>query len=105
MKKQNVDAGYIDPGTDARGLNFGQALEEVKRGKKIAREGWNGAGQYVFLAHAVDFDTDTDLPELYDDDSLIIADFLVIRTTNNVMQPGWLASQADMLAEDWYVVC
>ena len=105
MKKQNADAGYIDPGTDARGLNFGQALEEVKRGKKIAREGWNGAGQYVFLAHAVDFDTDTDLPELYDDDSLIIADFLVIRTTNNVMQPGWLASQADMLAEDWYVVC
>lgn len=105
MKKQKEVPGYIYPGTHASGLNFGQALEEVKRGKKIARAGWNGEGQYVFLAHAVDFDTDAEIPELYDDDSLIIADFLVIRTTGNVLQPGWLASQADMLAEDWYVVC
>ena len=105
MKKQKEVPGYIYPGTHASGLNFGQALEEVKRGSKIAREGWNGKGQYVFLAHAVDFDTDAEIPELTDDDSLIIADFLVIRTTANVLQPGWLASQSDMLAEDWYVVC
>lgn len=108
MKKQNSDAGYIAPAPLPGGLNFGQALEEVKRGKKIAREGWagwGGEGQYVFLAHAVDFDTDAEIPEMYDDDSLIISDFLVIRTAGNVLQAGWTPSQADMLAEDWHVAC
>lgn len=103
MKKQKTDIGYIYPGTNARGLNFGQALEEAKRGRKISREGWNGKDQYVFLAHAVDFDTDADISEFEADPSIVVGDMLVIRTTAKVLQPGWLASQADMLAEDWYI--
>lgn len=102
MKKQNVDGGYIYPGPNARGLNFGQALEAVKRGQLIAREGWNGKNQYVFLAHATEFEADAFLEE-FEDVSIIIADMLVLRTQNKTLQPGWLASQSDMLAEDWYI--
>ena len=36
-------------------MNFGQAIEEAKRGKKIARKGWNGKGQYVELATNVSY--------------------------------------------------
>ena len=102
METKNENAGYIYPSTEARGLNFGQALEAAKRGQMIAREGWNGKNQYVFLAHATEFETDVFLEE-FEDVSIIIADVLVLRTQNKALQPGWLATQSDMLAEDWYI--
>ena len=83
------------------GMNFGLALEAAKQGKKISRAGWNGKGQYVFLADDVEFHTDADLAELEGD--IEVSDILVIRTTRG-LQPGWLATQSDMLAEDWMIV-
>ncbi len=83
------------------GMNFGLALEAAKQGKKISRAGWNGKGQYVFLADTVEFHTDADISELKGD--IEVSDILVIRTTRG-LQPGWLATQSDMLAEDWMIV-
>ena len=83
------------------GMNFGLALEAAKLGKKISRAGWNGKDQYVFLADDVEFHTDADLGELKED--IEVSDILVIRTTRG-LQPGWLATQSDMLAEDWMIV-
>lgn len=85
------------------GLNFGLALEAAKRGMRIARKGWNGKGMYVFLAHGMDFHTDADLSEL-DDQDVEVLDCLVMRTATGAFCPGWLASQSDMLEDDWVIV-
>ena len=85
------------------GMNFGLALEAAKKGEKIARKGWNGKGMYVFLVHGVDFHTDADLSEL-DDQDVEVLDCLVMRTATGAFCPGWLASQTDMLADDWMIL-
>ena len=85
------------------GMNFGLALEAAKKGAKIVRRGWNGNGMYVFLAEVIEFHTDADLSE-FEDQDVEVGDVLVMRTAKGTFQPGWLASQTDMLADDWYIV-
>ena len=87
----------------AENLTFGDALEAVKRGKRAARKGWNGKGMFIFLAEVVKFHTRADLSE-FEDQDVEASDMLVLRTAQGTFQPGWLASQADMLADDWYIV-
>jgi len=84
-------------------MNFGLAIEAAKKGKKIARLNWNGKGQYVFLAHDVEFHTNADLSAFADTD-VEVHDLLVIKTSQDIFQPGWLATQSDILADDWYIV-
>lgn len=85
------------------GMSFGLALEACKMGERIARKGWNGKGMYVFLVHGMDFHTNADLSEL-DDQDVEVLDCLVIRTATGAFCPGWLASQSDMLADDWMIL-
>ena len=73
--------------------DFGWAIRQVKAGKKIQRAGWNGKNMYVFL----DEGGTVGAGRAY-------APCLVMYTAHGVCQPGWLASQADMLADDWSVV-
>ena len=84
-------------------MTFGDALEALKAGERVARKGWNGKNMYVFLAYEADFVTDADI-YAYGQPEVEVADMLVMKTAQDTFQPGWLASQADMLAEDWYVV-
>lgn len=88
---------------DNKNMTFGDALEALKDGERVARKGWNGKNMYVFLAHEADFVTDADL-SAFDQLEVEVADMLVMKTAQDTFQPGWLASQADMLAEDWYIV-
>ena len=85
------------------GMNFGLALEAAKAGYRIARKGWNGKRMYVFLAHEPDFNTDADISE-FDDADVECGDCLCLRTAQRTLQMGWLASQSDMLSDDWYIV-
>ena len=87
--------------TDA--MNFGLAIEAMKKGERVARKGWNGKDMYVFLAFEPDFVTDADI-SAFDQLEVEVGDMLVMKTAQNTFQPGWLASQADMLADDWYIV-
>ncbi|MEG0380556.1 MAG: DUF2829 domain-containing protein [Kurthia sp.] len=75
-------------------MNFGKALEVLKNGGKVAREGWNGKGMYLTLIPAGNA-----MFQGYP-----MQNCIGMKTANNLMQPGWLASQADMLAEDWELV-
>ena len=84
-------------------MNFGLALEAAKKGLRIARSGWNGRGMYVFLADIQELNTRADLSEFQDQD-VEISELLVLRTAQETLQPGWLATQSDMLADDWYIV-
>ena len=87
----------------ADSMTFGDALDALKQGKRVARKGWNGKDMYVFLAFEADFITDADI-SAFDHMDVEVCDMLVMKTAQNTFQPGWLASQADMLAEDWYIV-
>ena len=84
-------------------MNFGLALEAAKKGLRIARSGWNGRGMYVFLADVQELNTAADISEFKDQD-VEIYDLLVLRTAQETLQPGWLATQSDMLADDWKIV-
>jgi hypothetical protein len=81
------------------GMNFGLAIEAAKMGMKIARKGWNGKGIYLEMQEPDEHSKMT-LPYIY-----IVTDSLI---TDNPHAPKgrvpWLASQTDMLADDWYIV-
>lgn len=79
-------------------MNFGKAIEALKSGKKVAREGWNGKGMYLYLADG------NLLTDAIGDGSFPFIDTIVIKTVDNKYCIGWLASQTDMLAEDWNIV-
>ena len=84
------------------GLNFGLALEAAKKGKRIARAGWNGKGQWVELGKNICYLPPEGFfgPAAHED---IGSQALVFCGTRG-RQVGWLASQSDMLAEDWMVI-
>ena len=94
--------GWLDK-YETSAMSFGMAIRAAKNGKRVARHGWNGSGMYVFLAFEPDFVTDADI-SAFDQQEVEVGDMLVMKTANDTFQPGWLASQADMLAEDWFVV-
>ena len=83
-------------------MNFGNAVEEAKKGKKIARKGWNGKGQYVELATNISYKApNCDIVNAEHNDIGNKA-FAFVGTSG--VQLGWLASQADMLSDDWQIV-
>ena len=84
------------------GLSFGLAIEAAKKGKKIARSGWNGKNQYVELATNISY-VGTDGSVVNAEHDAIGNKALAFVGTSGV-QMGWLASQADMLADDWKIV-
>lgn len=86
-------------------MDFGQALISLKEGKKVARNGWNGKGMWIVLmpslfleAGVVNGRTSKHLGQGVDLDS---QPYIAMLTAEKKWQPGWLASQADLLAEDW----
>ena len=84
-------------------MTFGEALEALKKGARIARRGWNGKGMYLFLAKGTDL-TACIVNEDDDDPMPPIQDSIFMKTAQETTVAGWLASQTDMLAEDWYIV-
>ena len=86
-------------------LNFGEAIAALKSGKLVAREGWNGKGMWLILQSGSQVELRED--SCYYNAGLrhvTIDPHIDMFTAGGTMQPGWLASQADMLALDWCVV-
>lgn len=87
---------------ETSGMNFGLALEAAKKGARIARAGWNGKGQYVELACCISYLTTSGLHVNANHDAIGNKALAFVGTSG--VQLGWLASQADMLADDWMIV-
>jgi hypothetical protein len=91
-------------------MNFGQAIEALKSGKKVSREGWNGKGMWLILVPGTPEVVTTEGTPYHKAGFLTgeILPHIDMYTTNSfgrkAMLPGWLASQTDMLADDWNVV-
>lgn len=86
--------------TDA--MSFGLAIEAAKKGKRIARKGWNGKRQYVELAAAISYTSPIGAVVNAEHDAIGNQALAFVGTSG--VQMGWLASQADMLADDWMIV-
>lgn len=86
-------------------LTFSQALELIKEGKKVQREGWNGKGMFVFLVASSTFKVNRPpLLGIYEEGTEInYHAHIDMKTADGQIVP-WLASQTDVLAEDWQVV-
>lgn len=81
---------------------FGDALEQLKLGSKIAREGWNGKNQYIELATNISYKNADD--EIINVNHDAMGNKAIAFVGTSGVQLGWLASQADMLSDDWMVV-
>lgn len=96
------------------GMTFGLALEALKKGHRVARKGWNGKGMWLSLSG------DTNLTRYVDEDkfwsknnsdfalaqggSARVLPCITMKTADDAILMGWLASQTDMLSDDWEVV-
>ena len=85
-------------------FTFGTAIEHLKQGERVARIGWNGKGMYLLLATEIDFVTKADLSDMQNLTGELTLPAIVMKTADNKFVVGWLASQTDMLAEDWVIV-
>ena len=83
-------------------MPFGLAVEGMKKGKKVKRKGWNGKNQYIQLATAISYKSPDG--EIVNCDHDAIGNRAIAFIGTSGVQMGWLASQADMLAEDWIFV-
>ena len=100
---------------------FGQALESLKRGHLVARKGWNGKGMFIFMRPEDNLPTNMivnqvkSLPESFkrwvannhgdsETDRIKFTSYLCMKAADGTIVNGWLASQTDMLANDWVIV-
>lgn len=100
---------------------FGQALESLKRGHLVARKGWNGKGMFIFMRPEDSLPTNMivnqvkSLPESFkrwvannhgdsETDRIKFTAYLCMKAADDTVVNGWLASQTDMLANDWVIV-
>lgn len=83
--------------------SFSEALELLKQGKKMKRVTWNGKDQYIFISNRVVI-TDLDGKEYVAENDCFGSKVIVFVNPKLGMQVGWLASQGDMLSNDWIEV-
>ena len=95
-------------------MTFGMAIEALKSGKKVARIGWNGKGMWLSLSghgggslvHWSDFwsTNNANFAAAQEEQSAIVLPCITMKTATGEILMGWLASQTDMLVEDWLVI-
>jgi len=86
-------------------FDFGTALSHLKAGCKVAREGWNGKGMFLFLVPGSTFRVNrAPLLGIYPEGHEVNYHAHVDMKTANGQIVPWLCSQTDMLAEDWILV-
>lgn len=83
-------------------MNFGQAIEVLKTGNKVTRVGWNGKGMFLFLVQGSQFKVNRPpLLGIYPEGTEInYRPHIDMKTVNGEIVP-WVASQSDLLEEDW----
>lgn len=95
------------------GMTFGQAIEAMKQGKKVARRGWNGKGMWLCIPLC---DGPKEIPATgiwgkpnaeyaeQNGGTVKVVPYVTMKAADGTIVMGWLASQTDMLSEDWVIV-
>ena len=95
----------------ATGMTFGDALAALKQGSRVARAGWNGKGMWLALSPGVDglpaekFWAGPNREYAHSQGGMAhVLPCITMKTATGEILMGWLASQSDMLAEDWLTI-
>lgn len=105
---------FINAYRPVDGMNFGLAIEAIKMGKKVARKGWNGKDMFLYLqegsmlVNSVNA-RNTVLKEYMENQAqsgepVKILPHIDMKAADGAIVVGWLASQTDMLSDDWFIV-
>lgn len=84
-------------------MNFSEALTELKGGKALHRSGWAGQGMFIYYVPEGEYPAQTDVIKKVFKDKVPYGAYIAMKTRDNNVVP-WLASQTDLLAEDWLEV-
>lgn len=108
--KEQFDNAY----RKSHGMTFGLALEAVKAGYKVARAGWNGKAMWIALSGSTTEPRNVAYENLWskhasefarlNGGSAEVLPSIIMKTADGKILMGWLASQTDMLAEDWVIL-
>ena len=83
-------------------MNFGKAIDLLKEGKKLTRKGWNGKNQYIELATNISYKNADG--EIININHKTMGNKAIAFVGTSGVQIGWLASQSDMLSDDWELI-
>jgi hypothetical protein len=93
---------------DEEVFGFDRAINLLKNGMKVARKGWNGKRMFLTLQEGSEVDgalmRNENAKKFYGDNRVRICPHIDMKAADGSYVVGWLASQTDMLAEDWVVV-
>lgn len=94
--------------------NFGQAIEALKQGKRVARQGWNGKGMFIFEQVPSEIDEEIvpkmqSLPQAVKDEFALRGGSIKYKNQLAMVYPdntvyGWVASPSDVLENDWCIL-
>ncbi len=88
-------------------MTFSKALKKIKIGRKVAREGWNGKNMFIYHVAAASYpaggNTHGTMKNRFPDDMVPYQAYIAMLTADETVVP-WLASQSDLLADDWEVI-
>ena len=104
---------FDDVSRPCDGMTFGDAIEDMKRGMKVCRKGWNGKGMWLCVplcsgpkeipATGILGKPNADYAE-QNGGTVKVMPYVTMKTADGSIVMGWLASQTDMLSEDWVIV-
>ena len=83
-------------------LSFSVALYELKNGFKIQRAGWNGKGMFLYYVPANSYPAVTQIAKETFGETVPYGAYIAMKTAQNNVVP-WLASQTDILSDDWQI--
>ncbi|HDR1867403.1 TPA: DUF2829 domain-containing protein [Pasteurella multocida] len=84
-------------------ISFGEAVQALKDGKSVCRSGWNGKGMFLFLVKGQEIAKATHFGFGQYEGEPDWSSFIAMKTADNKLVP-WLASQTDVLANDWQIL-
>lgn len=99
--KEQADAAY----RETSGMTFGLAVEAMKKGAKVSRSGWNGAGMFAYYVPAASYPAQTGVAKShFGEDAMVpYRDYMALKTADGSVAT-WAPSGSDALAEDWSVI-
>ena len=106
-------AQFEAAGRPIDGMTFGMAIEAMKQGKKVARAGWNGKGMWLCIP-LVEGPKEVPATSIWgkpnaeyaeeNGGTVKVVPYITMKAADGSIVMGWLASQTDMLADDWQIV-
>lgn len=102
-KSWSPEAVFEEAYRETSGMPFGLAVEAMKKGKKVARTGWNGKGMFLYYVPANTYKAQTEAARSHFGDEVPYLAYIAMKTAPGEVVP-WLASQTDVLADDWAIV-